>query len=70
MGLPQPEEEGGEVDENQKKIVEPKLIPNKLIVLEMNDEDILMRLQNLSEEEIAGTHFNETATKKRWKNYR
>ena len=36
----------------------------------MSDEDILMRLQNLSEEEIAGTHFNEKATKKRLKNYR
>ena len=49
MGLP-PTEDGDEPDENPKKIVQPKLIPNKLIILEMSDESILERLQNLPEE--------------------
>lgn len=69
MGLP-PTEEDQEPDENQQKIVIPKLIPNKLIVLEMSDECIISRLQNLPEEQILGTHFGEVQTKKRLKIYR
>ena len=56
MGLP-PTEEDQEPDENQQKIVIQKLVPNKLIVLEMSDESIISRLQNLPEEQILGTHF-------------
>ena len=36
----------------------------------MSDEKIFERLQNLSEEQISGTHFTEQATKKRLKLYR
>ena len=40
MGLP-PVAEGEEPDENAKKILEERLAPTKMIVLEMKDEEII-----------------------------
>ena len=69
MVLP-PVEEDQEPDENAQKIIEPKLIPNKLVILAMSDEEILERLQSLPEDKVKGTHFDAESTKRRLKLFR
>lgn len=46
MGVPVVEGEDAP-DENAKKVVEDRLVPNKLIVLEMSNGAIIERIQNL-----------------------
>ena len=58
MGLPAVAE-GEEPDENAKKIVEERLAPSKLIILEMKDQEIIERIQKLPEEQIEGTHLSQ-----------
>ena len=56
MGVPVVE--GEEPEENAKKVLQARLAPTKLIVLEMSDKQIQERIQSLPEEEVAHTHLN------------
>ena len=69
MGLP-PVAEGEEPDENAKKIVEERIAPTKFVILEMSDEDIINRIQQLPEDQVSGTHLTHNKIKGLLKRYR
>lgn len=69
MGLP-PTAEGDEPDENAKKVLDERVAPTKLIVLEMTDQEIIERIQQLPEEKIANTHLNDKRLGALLKRYR
>lgn len=69
MGLP-PALQGQEPDENAKKILEERLAPTKMIILDMPDQDIIKRIQQLPEEQILGTHLTQTRIAGLLKKYR
>jgi hypothetical protein len=51
-------------------VVDERLVPTKLIVLEMSDDDIIKRVQSLPEDQISKTHLNEKKIKNLLKRYR
>jgi adenylate kinase len=69
------EEDEPELEEGQKKsfkgyIIEPSIVPSSTIVFNQEDKFLLSRVMNLSESEIAGTHYNVEDMKRRLKSYR
>jgi hypothetical protein len=51
-------------------MLEERLAPTKFIVLDMSDQEILDRVQNLPEDQIAHTHLTEKKIKNLLKRYR
>lgn len=69
------EEDEPELEEGQKKsfkgyVKEASIFPSSTIVFNQDDKFLLERVMNLSEEQIAGTHYNVKEMKRRLKAYR
>jgi adenylate kinase len=69
------EEDEPELEEGQKKsfkgyVKEDSIIPSSTIVFNQVDKFLLDRVKNLSEEQIAGTHYNAADMKRRLKSYK
>ena len=69
------EEDEPELEEGQKKsfkgyIKEDSIFPSSSIVFNQEDKFLMDRVKNLSEEQIAGTHYNAADMKRRLKAYR
>jgi adenylate kinase len=69
------EEEEPELEEGQKKsfkgyIKEDSIFPSSCIVFNQDDKFLIDRVKNLSESEIAGTHYTAADMKRRLKTYR
>lgn len=69
------EEDEPELEEGQKKsfkgyIKEDSIFPSSTIIFNQEDKFLMDRVKNLSEEQIAGTHYNAADMKRRLKAYR
>ena len=66
----EPELEEGEEPSFDKHVKDTSIFPGSIIVLDGKDDDLIARVRELTEEQIAGTHYNVEDMQRRIRSYR
>lgn len=66
----QGDEDGGGDEENKPMILNPHISPQHVIILNADDEFLIKRVANLTEDEVKGTHYNQKDMARRLSFYR